>query len=283
MLSGRWRSGATLAELLVALTLAAIVLGAATSTLLGQRRTAASLGRTAGGDAQLRAALGAVTVEVGALSAGSGDLAPDQASDTALELRSLVASGLSCGDEVGSATFASDEDDPAGSFDGAPARVGDSLWWFGVDGGTWRGRRIAASDSVVAPCLLTSTASRASRRVAIAERDSIPYGTPLRITRPVRYTFYRGGDGSWQLGLREWSEPTGRFASPQPVAGPFLMKSKAGGTGFRYYDAEGRELGGDGVIVPTDRVARVRVSVIGADAGGRRDSADVALQPRRVP
>lgn len=283
------RRGVTLAELLVALALAAIVLGAATSTLLRQRRTAFSLDHAARGDAQLRAAIGAVGAELGMLTAGSGDIAAGQASDTAVQLRSVVVSGLACGDAVGSATFAAEGDGSAGVLLGAAPRGGDTLWWFGGEPGAWRGRRIVGSDSVWAPCPLGGGASGPARRVVIAEPDSIAYGTALRVTRPVRYTFYRSGDGSWQLGVRDWIDAAGRFASPQPLAGPFLMRAGGWRTGFRFYDADGMELDAGGGAA-TDRVARVRVSVIAADAVGtaagavaRRDSADVALQRWRAP
>jgi hypothetical protein len=283
------RFGATLAELLVALTLAAIVLGAATSTLLRQRRTAFTLDHAARGDAQLRAAIGALTAELGVLTAGSGDITPGQASDTAVQLRSAVVSGLACGDAVGSATFAGEDEGPAGVLLGAAPREGDTLWWFGGEPSVWRGRRIVRSDSIWGPCQLGSSPAGPVRRVTLAEPDSIAYGAPLRVTRPVRYAFYRSGDGSWQLGVRDWLGAAGRFASPQPLAGPFLMRAGSGRTGFHFFDTEGVELDA-GTEGAADRVARVRVSVIAAggvaaapDAVARRDSMDVALQRGGVP
>lgn len=284
MLTGHRRTGGTLAELLVAMTLAGIVLGAATSTLLRQQRIFAALRRTASEDTQLRASLGALSVELAALGAGTGDLAEGQATDTAVQLRSLVATGLACGDAMSSATFVGGIDGDAGALSGAAPRVGDSLWWFGGSPPEWLGRRIVASDSVAAPCPLTGGPSGPARRLVIAEPDSIGYGTPVRVTRPARYGFYRSGDGSWQLGVREWVDVTGRFASPQPIAGPFLMRAGKVRTGFRYFDARGMELGIDGDVIPSGRVARVRITVMGADSstgGGTatsRDSLDVALQ-----
>jgi type II secretory pathway pseudopilin PulG len=280
-----------LVELLVALTLSAIVLGTAASTLLRQQRSASALGRAAGGNAQLRAAVGALAVELAALAAGSGDLAAGQASDTAVQLRSLVASGLACGDAVASATFAPEEDGPAGTLSGSAPRAGDSLWWYGGVPGQWRARRVVAVDSVSVPCLLTSAPVGPARRVTVAERDSIPYGALLRVTRPTRYAFYKSGDGSWQLGVREWSDATGRFASPQPVAGPFLMQAGSARTGFRFYDDAGTDLGGGGAGVQADRVARIRVRVIAPEGQGgdgsrdvvQIDSIDVALQRAGTP
>ena len=286
------RRGATLAELLVALTLAAIVLGTATSSVLHQRRSASRLAHGVGADAQVRAALGSLAAELGALSAGVGDLVPGEASDTAIQLRSVVAAGLACADAVGSASFAPEWESFAA---GAPAmaREGDSLWWYGGEPAGWRGRRIVGVDSIIAPCPLVSLPAVAVRRAVVAEPDSVPYGALLRVTRPIRYAFYRGGDGSWQLGVREWVAAAGRFAGPQPVAGPFLMRAGALRTGFRFFDASGGELAAGGVGgvggVAAERVARIRVTVIAAEGPGARggavrpDSVDVALMPVRAP
>jgi type II secretory pathway pseudopilin PulG len=285
------RPGASLPELLVALALAGIVLGTAASSLLRLQRTASSLSRTAGADAQLRAALGALRVELGVLTAATGDIAPGQGSDTALQIRALVASGLSCGDAVSAATFVGEGEPGAGPLPGSAPREGDSLWWFGGMPAEWRARRIVASDSVSAPCPLTGGPPAPARRIVIAEPDSIGYGAALRVTRPLRYAFYRSGDGSWQLGVRDWIEATGRFASPQPIAGPFLMRAGSVRTGFRFYDPGGVELGSGGTEVASASVARIRVTVMVADAVDRRgadsvvrsDSLDVVLQPAGEP
>ena len=285
----RRRPGVTLVELLVALTLAAIVLGSATSVLLRQQRTTAALGSSVATDAQLRGAAGAIGAELAVLSASAGDLGAGEARDTALQLRSLVARGVACDDGVGVTILADDAEEPPGPLDGVIPRVGDSLWWYAGDStGRWRSARIASSDSVIAPCLLTSAPPRPTRQLGIGGVDSVPSGAPLRITRTVRYAFYRSGDGSWQLGMREWIDATARFAAPQPVAGPFVMRIAELRTGFRYFDAAGDELPIGPAGVDVARVARLRLSVLVA-AGVRalasdtivRDSVDVALSHAR--
>jgi type II secretory pathway pseudopilin PulG len=291
VLSARRRTGATLVELLVALTLVAIVMGAGTSSLLRQQRTAISLARAAAGDMQSRAALGSLAVDLAALTAGSGDLEAGQAGDTALQLRSVVESGLACADAVSAATVAGESDGPGNALPGFAPRAGDSLWWFGGTPPAWRVRRIIASDSVFAPCPLTSAPAEPAQRIVVAGTDTIGYGAPLRVVRPIRYVFYRSGDGSWQLGVRDWIDATGRFASPQPIAGPFVMRAGRARTGFQYYDAEGAELGIAGAAIATSRVARVRITVLvaregaaaGSDPVAQRDSLDVALQRASAP
>lgn len=289
--SGSPRSGATLVELLVALTLGAVVLGTASSSVLRQQRTARLVGTAAANGAQLRAASGALVAELGPLAAGSGDVVAGQASDTAIELRRLVTSGAACDDAIGRAVFSDDEDGPSEALSGAVPQAGDQLWWSAGDSVRgWRGARVVASDSLSAPCLLTGSPSRPARRIVIGTSDSIPFGALLRVTRPARYDFYKSGDGSWQLGLRDWSEASARFASPQPVAGPFLMRAGGARGGFRYFDAEGAELPLAGGSVAADRVARVRITVLSLDRTGgtgrdsvRRDSVDVSLQPAAGP
>ena len=285
----RRRLGVSLVELLVALTLAAIVLGSATSVLLRQQRTAAALGSSVATDAQLRGAAGAIAAELAVLSASAGDLHAGEARDTALQLRSLVTRGVACDDGVGVAIVADDADAPLGTLEGVVAKAGDTLWWYAGDSTRqWRSTRIAASDTVAAPCPLTSAPSRTARRLGLGGNDTVPSGAPIRVTRQVRYAFYRSGDGSWQLGMREWIDAISRFAGPQPVAGPFVMQSGESHTGFRYFDAGGTELPIGPGGVETARVARLRLVVLVA-AGVRalisdsivRDSVDVALARAR--
>ena len=282
------RGGATLAELLVALALAAIVLGAGTASLLRQQRTATHLAGTAFSGAQRRAAIGALSAELSPLGQGVGDLAPGEARDTSLELRAFVATGVACNDAAGVATFA-ESDDSTGVPLGALPQVGDSLWWY-ADSAGWRGQRIVATDSVTSRCALTGASSTATRRVAIAGVDSIRLGAPLRVTRPVRYDLYKAGDGSWQLGLRDWQEAIGRFAPPQPIAGPFVLRDGTTRSGMRYFDSGGIELPVGPAGADVDAIARIRVTVLGIDRSGggardsvRRDSVDIAMWRSRGP
>jgi prepilin-type N-terminal cleavage/methylation domain-containing protein len=282
------RRGVTLAELLVALTLAAIVLGTATSSLLRQQRTAGSLGNSAAWEAQLRAATGAVAVELSALTAASGDLVAGEARDTALELRGFVTQGVACGDAAGAVVFADDPDEASSA---SEVRAGDSLWWNGGSAGDmeWHGSRVTSLDNVVLPCPLSGAAPRAVVRLRAATSDTIRIGAPLRVTRPVRYSLYRSGDGSWQLGLREWAEESRRLPPPQPIAGPFALRAGTHRSGFRYFAPDGTELSEGAGGVTVGRVARVRVTLLSAAAsgagapGGRRDSIEVALQHGAQP
>jgi hypothetical protein len=284
--------GTTLVELVVALTLGAIVLGTAGVSVLRQQRSARHVAGLAAGAAQSGVASSLVPAELADLVPSAGDLVAGEARDTALQLRVPIATGVSCGSTVGVAVLSmSDGDDLAPAGASGPPRAGDSLWWYADAARSWRVRRIADVRSAPVSCSPLMSGSGTVLQLALADVDTIPVGALLRVTRPFRYVIYRSGDGSWQLGLREWSEATWRFAPPQPIVGPFARPQGTGvRTGFRYFDAEGEELPAGGAGVEVGRIARIRITAIAlvrqALGGGdslRVDSADVALQRAGAP
>ena len=138
--------------------------------------------------------------------------------------------------------------------------------------------------SGTATCATDGGGAQSVLRLAFATPDTVPRAAPVRITRQARYSFYHAGDGTWQLGLAEWSEVLHAFAPPQPVAGPFVVGASGGvRSGFRYFDAAGAELATTGQGALVGLVARVRVTVVtagtasGGSASAIRDSVDVAL------
>jgi len=281
------RRGATLVELLVAMGLAAVLLGAASSTLLHQRRDADSHASASRAESQARGALGALQAVLAGLSPQAGDLAPGEARDTALQLRTVVASAEACDSAVGRVTLAADDTSDARTSGVAAApKIGDTLWWRPPDAPDWLARRVTDVSTSAGICFVGGNVPQALLHLALALPDSVPRGTPLRVTRPARFSFYHAGDGSWQLGVAEWSDVFHAFAPPQPVAGPFALAAPAGArTGFRYFDAAGGALpvGAQGADVT--RIARVRIALVTIDRSGgspdpvvRLDSVDVALR-----
>jgi prepilin-type N-terminal cleavage/methylation domain-containing protein len=273
------RRGTTLVELMVALVLASVLLGAASASLLRQRRSAAWQSVHARTDAQLRGSLAAVPAALAELSAAAGDIAAGGARDSSLQLRVPVAASFACDDAVGQVTLASDRADSA-SLTGlaSPPRAGDTLWWYSGAGEPWSARRVTEVRSVTAPCASTRAGTVAALQFILAAVDSVHRGAPVRITRQGRYSVYRAGDGSWQLGWTEWSEATGRFAAPQPVAGPFLRSLPTGErTGFRYFDADGTELPAEPYVAEVSRIARLRMTVLSPALSVDRDARDARL------
>lgn len=286
------RPGTTLVELVVAITLAAIVLATAVSSVLRQQRTARHLAGRAAGGAQAGAISSLLLSDLGDTEPAIGDIVPSEARDTSLQLRASIVTGPSCDSAVGRAVLASgDGDDLAPTGVASAPHAGDSLWWYVDAASSWRARLISDVAGSFAPCLRPRGGQGTMLRLALADADTIPVGALLRVTRPVRYAFYRSGDGSWQLGMREWSDATQRFAAPQPIAGPFAQRRTGTlRTGFRYFDAAGDELLSSATGADVARIARIRVTAValvplashGADSV-QVDSADVATQRSRRP
>ena len=276
------RRAASLIELLVSLTLGSIVLAAATSSVLRQQRTHDRIVSVAASDVQLRTATTVLANQLSFVDAAAGDLTLGQAQDTALQFRATVGVGLSCDRRTGAVLLLPDTagEVSLGGFASQP-RAGDSLWFLADS--LWTGTRVDGVVAVSASCPTPFSVSGATLRLTLAAlNDTIPAGAPLRITRSTRYAIYRSGDGTWQLGFREWSESTGSFASPQPVAGPLLRQSDGRSSRFRFFGETGAELTGSDFEA---RVTRIRIVThalsIARERGQdsvRSDSVDVALQ-----
>lgn len=286
------RSGNSVVEIVVALTLAALVLAMATGSLLRQQRTAISMRAVADASGQRRMAMALLPAHIGLAAPGAEDLAPGMLRDTALQLRVAVATAITCARAVEPSIPLDDRDTLPTTGILSPPRRGDSLWWYQSDSARWVGRGLGDVSTGLGPCpARVAIAGAGAGRVMhlpVDGGDTVPALAPLRITRQVRVVLYRAGDGTWQLGYREWNDAARSMAAPQPVAGPFLRIAPDGArTGFRYYDAAGRELPPDVDASASTRVARVRFTAIspsypsasGAPAAAARDSADVVIRP----
>lgn len=282
------RRGSSLAELLVALTIAVVVLATAVGSLLRQQRTSNALGVMGKAATQLRVGTALLPAQLALASPAAGDLLSTQLRDSALQLRATVATGLACDSGTNPAFLDEDEELASGGI-AAPPHAGDSLWWYLADSSRWVGRPVLNASSGSAPCpSARQTASRQVMKLRLQSTEIIPAGAPLRLTRQQRFVIYRSGDGTWQLGLREWSDATHSLASPQPVAGPFQRVASDGArSGFRYFDAQGSELHPELDSTAGSRVARIRFTALTVPAllttdgpahYARRDSVDVAFQ-----
>ena len=282
------RRGTSLVETLVALVLAAIVLAAATGSLLRQQRTATTLATTAHGASQARASRAVLVASLALQSTAIEDLTYGESRDTSLQLRVVIASGLACDAGPQLAFSVTDRDDTTVGVAGVP-RTGDTLWWFASDRWRWIGRPIADAWTDTLRCRATERDAgvplvRMVQQLRLLSSDSIPFLAPLRVTRTQRFDVYRSGDGSWQFGLRDWSDVTHALSTPQPAAGPFQRIAADGArTGFRYFDSLGTELDPQADSSVRSRIARVRLTTIGAvrspTALTTRDSVDVAIRP----
>lgn len=279
------RRGTSLPELLVALALAATVLSIATSSVLRQQRVHTRIRAQSGSETRLRAATMILGAQLAQLDAAAGDITTGAANDTAVQFRAPVATSFACDRSVGSAVLLP-ELDSGGDYAAtiAGARTGDTLWWLGDS--SWSAARVTAVTPITVTCTGPVRITGPSVRLTLAGgTDTVPATAPLRLTRSTRYSLYRSGDGTWQLGFREWNDAAGAFASPQPVAGPLLLRVAARRSGYRYFDAVGQELTPTGGPIDVTRISRIRItlqSLIAVREPGqdsvRTDSVDVGLR-----
>jgi hypothetical protein len=278
------RRGGSLAELLVAFTLAALILASATGSLLRQQRITTGMVASSRDVAQLRAATALLPASLALLAPSADDLVTGEARDTALQLRVPVATGLAC-DTATAVSFAVATTGLPSAGVASMPRASDTLWWYSTDSARWTAATVSDAATDVAGC--GGAAVQPIIRLRTTESPDIPIRAPLRVTRQLRVAVYRSGDGTWQLGQREWSGVTGNFTTPQPAAGPFQRIAPDGlRTGFRYFDAAGAELTVAGGSAFTPRVARIRFTAIAAGNAARpgaRDSADIVLHTGATP
>ena len=281
------RAGMSLVELLVALSLGAIVLAVAASSMLRQQRGVRWIEGLSGAELQVRPVSSALTDELTQLDASTGDIAPGEASDSSLQLRAVVAASLTC-DSAAALTLLPDTASVPAMVGGmsAPA-VGDSVWLYLGTSLGWRARTVTGVARTTTACAAPTSAAGPTFRLLLDAPAGASAGTPVRVTRWERWVVYRAGDGRWYVGIRDYSPATSRFLSAQPVAGPFLRSVRGGTrTGFRYFDAAGSPLEPDGT---NERgIARVRITALSVvpatgDDTVRHDSTDAVLARSDAP
>ncbi len=275
------RRGVTLIELVVAMVVGGLVLGLVVVICLRQQRLYADVADAAALAGQLRDASSILPIDVRGAAPSAGDLRAGEARDTSLELRGTIASAVVCDTSRGNLILAPPESGVA-TFATVltTVAVGDTAWLFtpGASGDDWLPHRVLASVNAapgqcaaMAPRL--DSAARGTARVAIGlegvDDVGAAIGRPLRVTRPLRYSLYRAGDGAWYLGERDWNPANARFNTIQPVSGPFLPPAPSGGgLMFRYVDSLG-------VSLPTPvsdprAVALIRVDLRGQSRNSER-------------
>jgi prepilin-type N-terminal cleavage/methylation domain-containing protein len=245
------RRGLTLIELIVAMTVGGVALALIAVISVRQQRLYADVADRTALTGQLRQASAVLPIELRAASPGAGDIR--EARDTAIELRSSIATAVVC-DTLGGSIVLAPASPGAAAFAGYLTAIasGDTAWVLarGDTADAWIPYPVSSVSSVApGPCgplgpRLNPTAL-VSRRVAIGLGTSGPIanvaGSVLRVTRPVRYSLYRGGDGRWYLGQRDWNVASMRFNTIQPVSGPFSSASSHGLV-FQYVDSTGAAL-----------------------------------------
>jgi hypothetical protein len=287
--------------MLVSLTLFGLVLTAFGGLLARHERAHATLDARLLAAAQLREGEGALAHHHLPHAPRAGDNAAGEARDSAIAIRAVVATGVAC--------------DPAGLSIALPPPAGDPLaslharltmpqrfdtawaWAEGSAGRSWVPLRVGAVSISTTRCAAAPGSlpwPDGPRLVlAITGVAALPPGlapgTPLRVTRRVRWSLYRASDRRWWLGFREQAAGSGALAAVQPVVGPlrgYSADSTRSGAAFLYYDAAGAPIPPG--LADTRAIARVRV-VLRADSMPARaapgapplhDSTVIVVAPR---
>ena len=264
----RARSGVTLVELLVTMTVGGIALSLVTLLCVRQQRVVSDLAQASAVSAQLRDAGAILPIDIRALAPASGDIR--DARDTSLEIRATIATGVICDTSGAAVTFAPAVDDVV-SFASIATSIepGDSAWLLTPNDTTetWTPHRVDAVFSGASrPCGARGPdlgQAFGAQRIALALDSAASaqwIGAPLRVTRPLRYSLYQSSDNTWWLGQRDWNVIAAAFNTIQPVAGPFLSPASSG-LRFEYFDSAGGELGSP--VADASRIALMRIELRG--------------------
>ena len=238
------RRGFSLHELLISLTMMSVVLGIATHFAMRHLRVFRSVAATSAQRSQLEQVTEILRNVLANVSPVTGELLVAQ--DTAVEIRATTGTSFVCSGAPGTVVVPA----PDASIGRMPPFVrppapGDRLSALFSDslGATWLHLQVASAPMTQGPCSfnpeLTTTWS-----ITTVEPMSLPPGTALRLTRPLRLSLYRSSDRRWYLGAKDWNGELQRFNTIQPVAGPLLSYGDKSGPGlhFVYRDAAGQEL-----------------------------------------
>jgi hypothetical protein len=279
------RGGFTLAETMLVVVLGAIVLGLVATIgnnlqrqLTGQA-TRLSVGQQLGAGAEL------LPLDLRPTSPTARDIV--EASDSALQLRATIGSAVVCSVSGGTVTVA--------PFLGAykqsvlpSLQAGDSLWLLADEDSaeTWLVARIQGWRRAATGCPALDTTGAATFDLAhlwsadVSDASGVAQGAVVRFTRPLRFAFYRAGDGQWYLGLRSWNTAAAQFNLVQPLSGPYVPPGAGAATRFEYFDGTGTawSLGTAG----TTSIARIEALLVAPapTINGAADSQRVVIALR---
>lgn len=294
------RRGFTLVELIIALVLFAIVMGAATQAILKQQRFYRGAGELLEMRSGLRQGVSLLTSDLRSLYPAAGDVY--EWSESEVAFRSITGSSVICllptTTKVVIPPRTLIQNNALTTWLAVPA-VGDSVLIYdegrevGNDDDAWRGYQISAVSRVngVNTCLPTTgyTVSgdlRPSTEFTLSAPvpATVVTGAPMRFFRRVDYGLYQASDSLWYLGSSDCLPGRIPVCSPmQPVSGPYrpLAGATSSGLVLSYFDTAGVEL--DPAVGDVTTVAQIGLIVRGetnAPFGGaefQRDSATFTI------
>lgn len=269
------RRAFTLAEMLVATTLAGAVLAIVTTIGVRQQRVLADLADDIALGAQLQEARVIPAADYRAIAPPDGDVR--DARDTSLEFRATLATAIVCDTAPHAVILAPASDNHTLANFAQPIEAGDTAWLLvPTDSGEdWRPSAITsvataprAKCAATGPALDSAQQTLARTMIGITPSPAVSSpGLIVRVTRPVRYSLYHASDGAWYLGQHDWNYDTQRLNTIQPVAGPLLAAAQHG-LRFTYLDSAGAALATP--VADPRAIALIRLDLRGQTRHARR-------------
>lgn len=268
------KRGATLAELLVALSLAGLLYALGAFALVTVERRQREGSASGAGRRAIRETIAVLGEELRGVDSIS------LRGDTAVDLLALVGTSVVCARTANAivlppATAESglpftswranaDVTDVIALFDAATSR-----WWYAAADSVAEAPRNACRPTTGLASPRDSADRLRSARLALDRLIplGVEVGAPARILRRGRYLLHRSADGSWGLGYRRCPGAAG-CASAQPVTGPLAPPSE-NGLSFAF--------SADGSLL------NVAVRAPRRPSGGPGDSLRVAMGVGRAP
>jgi len=271
------RRGLSLVEIMVALVLLGIVATGIMTVVMRQQQFYRSATEVIDTRSQIRQAAAVVPVDIRGVSSVGGDIL--NMSDSSLDVRGNIGSGLICSHTLNSVTIP-----PLNLANGryfttflTRPKVSDVLIILddkdaGNQDDDWIPYTIASIDSTTAGCasFTDATADAGKYRYTYTFTTNLSTtivdGAPLRMARGVKYSIYKSAsDGLWWMGYRECRGDGSICDAVQPVSGPYkpyvANDTINSGVSFVYRDSTG--------AVTTNRanVARVELFIHGQTQG----------------
>lgn len=266
----RPRTGLTLVELLVSLTILSVVASLIATTMLGQQRLFQRTYEMVGVRRELRTAMSLMPADLRGVSSSGGDISSFTASS--MTFRATMGASMVCA-RAGANTLYLPPTDLAhntlSSWSTQPA-VGDTAYVFdegaetGAEDDTWRALTIASFSPELNQCAgapFTDPALDAGKqRWLLTTVEPIPVtvlvGAGVRFTRRMEYRL----DESEKTGryyLTQQYMRNGAWDDPLIVSGPYDVPAN-GGIHLLYYDSLGVAVAPGGL---STRLARVDVTM----------------------
>jgi prepilin-type N-terminal cleavage/methylation domain-containing protein len=274
------RPGVTLAELLVAMSVLAMVGSAITATVVRQMRAGAALAERTEMRDQLVEGASILAGDLASISSVGGDVFATEMTNRLLGFLATFGASVLCAIPGGSTVLLPPvAPDTVTALTHARKRVdaGHGLYVFdegptagpGDDG--WVLRVITDVSPQAAGCAGSPFAALSPGHLPALRLSldaplpaTVSVGAPARLVERVRYLLYQGGDSKWYLGFCASASLTSTCATVQPLSGPYASGAAAAGQGgldLYYFDEDG------GITADHLRIARVEIALRGVPPG----------------